>query len=60
MIFYICMNGSRIIGNDNLNLAKRKAEELKLEHPKHKITVEWSSWYEGTKSKNNYHIISID
>jgi len=54
------MNGSRIIGNDILNLAKRKAKELKLEYPKEDITVEWSSWYEGTKSKNNYHVISID
>jgi len=60
MIFYVCMNGSRIIGNDILNLAKRKAKELKLEYPKEDITVEWSSWYEGTKSKNNYHVISID
>lgn len=54
------MNGSRIIGNDILNLAKRKAKELKLKYPKEDITVEWSSWYEGNKSKNNYHVISID
>lgn len=60
MIFYVCMNGSRIIGNDILNLAKRKAKELKLKYPKEDITVEWSSWYEGNKSKNNYHVISID
>ena len=60
MIFYVCMNGSQIVGNDILNLAKRKAKELKLKYPKDKITVEWSSWYEGTKSKDNYHVISID
>ena len=54
------MNGSEIVGNDIFNLAKRKAKELKLKYPKDKITVEWSSWYEGTKSKNNYHIITVD
>jgi len=60
MIFYACINGSKIVGNDILNLAKRKAKDFKLKYPKDKITVEWSSWYEGTKSKDNYHTLIID
>ena len=60
MIFYICMNGTQIIGNDILNLAKRKAKDLKLKYPKDKITVEWSSWYKGKKGKDNYHILNIE
>ena len=59
MIFYVCINSSKIVGNDSVNLAKIKAKKFKLEYPKDKITVEWSSWYEGTKSKDNYHIIEI-
>ena len=60
MIFYVCMNGTQIAGNDILNLAKRKAKDLKLKYPKERITVEWSSWYEGKKGKDNYHILDID
>mgnify|MGYP001583519354 len=54
------MNGSQIVGNDILSLAKRKAKDLKLKYPKEKITVEWSSWYEGKKGKDNYHILDIE
>ncbi len=60
MIFYVCKNGLQIVGNDVLNLAKIKAEELKSKYPKEKITVEWSSWYEGKKSNDNYHILNIN
>ena len=60
MIFYVCMNGTQIVGNDILNLAKRKAKDLKLKYPKERITVEWSSWHEGKKGKDNHNILDID
>lgn len=60
MLFYACINNSNIVGYNILKLAKLKASELKKKYPKEKITVEWSSWYEGTKSKDNYHILEIN
>ena len=59
MLFNVCMNGSQIVGNDILNLAIRKARDLKLKYPEERVTVEWSSWYEGKKGKDNYHVLVL-
>jgi len=53
------MDGSQIVGNTILNLAKIKARKLKTKYPKTRITVEWNSWYEGKKGKNNHNVIEI-
>ncbi len=60
MIFYVCMNGSQIVGYDILNLAKKKANDLKSRHPQEKITVEWSSWYERQNGKGSLHVLDIE
>ena len=62
MLYYVNLNGSQIIGYDNLQIARNKALELKKKYPTDKITVGYSTWYEGkkrVKGETNYHVITI-
>jgi hypothetical protein len=60
MLFQVCLNGTGIIGYNIMEVAKIKAQIIKTKHPDHKVTVEWSSWYEGSKSKPFYHTMEVD
>jgi hypothetical protein len=59
MIYSIYVNGMTMFGYAYMMDAIRRAEDYKLQNPKAKVTLEWSSWYEGTKSKDTYHVVEI-
>ena len=42
MLFYVTLDGSSIVGYDQLQLAKRKGSELKRKYPEKIVKVVWS------------------
>lgn len=58
MIYNVCINGTAIVGFDILALAKSKAEKFSKEYPTDKITVEWTHYWDG--SKTSYEVLEIN